>query len=77
MRLRPTTLAPPAEIPQQLDPQLDPLLHCRILVETAMEQAQFAGADAALISRQLAGELRKCNAALSDVRVVVHDDVPG
>jgi hypothetical protein len=67
MRLRPT--APQADTPQQLDP----LLRIRILIETAMEQAQFADADAALISRQLAGELRKSNAAFSDVRLAVQE----
>ena len=53
--------------------EIDPLLRVRILIEAAMEQAQFADADAELIARQLAGELLKSNAALSDVRLAVQE----
>ena len=53
--------------------QIDLLLRVHILIEAAMEQAQFADADPELIARQLAGELRKSNAALSDVRLAVQE----
>ena len=70
MRLRSTTA--PTTNPSGTE-QADPLLSVRILVEAAMEQAQFADADAELIARQLAGELCKQEAALSDVRVAVQE----
>ena len=74
MRLRPTTLTPPTDTPNpQIDHQIDPLLRVRILIETAMEQARFAGSDPELIARQLAGELCKSHAALSNVRVAVQE----
>ena len=66
-----------AVLPQPTDtgtpPQIDPLLRVRILIETAMEQAQFAGTDPDLIARQLAAELCKHQAKLSDVRVAVQE----
>ena len=71
MRLRLPT-APPQVKPSTQE-QIDPLLRVRILVETAMEQAQSSDANAELTVRQLAGELCKQNAALSDVRVVVQE----
>ena len=71
MRLRSTTTVPTTN-PSATE-QADPLLSVRILVEAAMEQAQFADADAELIARQLAGELCKQEAALSDVRVAVQE----
>ena len=48
-------------------------LHVRILIETAMEQAKFTDTDSELIARQLAGELTKIAAPLSDVRIAVHE----
>ena len=51
----------------------DALLRVRILIEAAMKEAQFAGADAQLVVRQLAAELVAMNAALSDVRMVVQE----
>ena len=48
-------------------------LHVRILIETAMEQAKFTDTDSELVARQLAGELNKIAAPLSDVRIAVHD----
>jgi hypothetical protein len=57
--------------------QLKPQRHVHILIETAMEQSQFAGADAELIARQLAGELGKMGASLSDVRESVYALYPG
>jgi hypothetical protein len=52
--------------------QIEPQRHVHILIETAMEQSQFADADVELIARQLAGELGKIGAALSDVRASVY-----
>jgi hypothetical protein len=66
-----TTLEPNTEAASP--PQIDPQLRVRILIETAMEQAQLKAADAVLIARQLAGELSKSNAALSDVRMAVQE----
>ena len=66
-----TTLKPNADT-STTEPA-SPLLHVRILIETAMEQAQYSQVDTELIVRQLAGELCKQNAALSDVRVVVQE----
>ena len=67
----------PTVLPQATDtdphPPIDPLLRVRILIETAMEQAQFAGTDSDLIARQLAAELCKHQAKLSDVRVAVQE----
>ena len=67
----------PTVLPQATDtdphPPIDPLLRVRILIETAMEQAQFAGTDPDLIARQLAAELCKHQAKLSDVRVAVQE----
>ena len=62
----PTTIPTPEAPAPEADEQ-----RVRILIETAMEQAQSAETDAELIARQLAGELNKENAALSDVRVAV------
>ncbi|MEO1444976.1 MAG: hypothetical protein AAFV46_01825 [Cyanobacteria bacterium J06635_11] len=77
MKLRSFPSTPPADTTQQVDPQI----RARILIETAMEQAQFANADATLIIRQLAGELSKTEATLCDVRLVVQElyegDRPG
>ncbi|MEM9091901.1 MAG: hypothetical protein AAGC93_24585, partial [Cyanobacteria bacterium P01_F01_bin.53] len=43
----------------------------RILIERAMEQAQFSDTDTTLVTRQLAGELKKIEVSLSDVRLAV------
>ena len=48
-------------------------IELRILIEMAMEQAQAADTNAELIARQLADELNRIGAALSDVRVTVQD----
>ena len=52
---------------------IEPQLHVRILIETAMEQAKFTDTDSELIARQLAGELNKIAAPLSDVRIAVQE----
>ena len=49
----------------------EPATPLRILIEAAMEQAQLSPTDPALIARQLAGELNKIEASLSDVRNAV------
>ncbi|MEO1396100.1 MAG: hypothetical protein AAFV90_24645 [Cyanobacteria bacterium J06634_5] len=49
----------------------DVALQARILIELAMEQAQFSDTDTTLIARQLAGELKKIEVSLSDVRLAV------
>lgn len=54
-------------------PQIDLQAQLRILIETAMEQAQLAPTDPDLIARQLAAELCNQAATLSDVRFAVQD----
>ena len=76
MRIPPPTIPPqPTDTNTDTNPHppIDPLLRVRILIETAMEQAQFAGTDPDLIARQLAAELCKHQAKLSDVRVAVQE----
>ncbi|MEM9088661.1 MAG: hypothetical protein AAGC93_07945, partial [Cyanobacteria bacterium P01_F01_bin.53] len=46
-------------------------LQARILIERAMEQAQFSDTDTTLVTRQLAGKLKKIEVSLSDVRLAV------
>ena len=63
------------------DRSIDPQLRVRILIETAMQAAQFSDANAELIARELAAELCQQQASLSDVRVAVQElyqgDRPG
>lgn len=54
------------------DTDLDIAARVRILVEAAMEQSKFSDSDAQLVIGQLAEELNRINAALSDVRIAVH-----
>lgn len=59
--------------PASASPEIDSVTRIRILVETAMEHARFSDTDSDLIVRELAGELNKTNAMLSEVRIVVQD----
>jgi hypothetical protein len=70
--LNKTTQPKPNTSVAQSAAQIEPQRHVHILIETAMEQSQFADADVELIARQLAGELGKIGAALSDVRASVY-----
>ncbi|MEL7071660.1 MAG: hypothetical protein AAGN15_23835 [Cyanobacteria bacterium J06581_3] len=56
---------------EQLPKDVDPQVRIRILVESAMEQSRFSDSDSDLVARELAGELLKIDAGLSDVRVAV------
>ncbi|MEO0852175.1 MAG: hypothetical protein AAFY15_01545, partial [Cyanobacteria bacterium J06648_11] len=56
---------------EQLPKDVDPQVRIRILVESAMEQSRFYDSDSDLVARELAGELLKIGAGLSDVRVAV------
>ena len=70
MRFRQThTLSHPPDAATSLSKQAE----LRILIEAAMEQAQKTDTNAGLIARQLADELNRMGAAISDVRVTIQD----
>lgn len=52
-------------------PKIDMALRIQILVESAMSHSRFSDSDAQLVIRQLAAELVKIDASLSDVRLAV------
>ena len=65
-----TSKAPSAENSTE---GIDPQVRVRILIESAMEQSRLLGSDGDLVVRELAGELGKINATLSDVRIAVQE----
>ena len=68
-RRTPTTSPPPPDVTTSTSEQTS----LRILIEAAMEQAQKTDTNAELIARQLADELTRMGAAISDVRVTIQD----
>lgn len=67
-----TKISPGADAKAGTPPaQVDPHQRVHILIEAAMKQSQFSDSDSELVVRQLAGELNKMSAALSDVRTAV------